>query len=60
MSQVSGTEVMSQVSGTEAIIWGCSKCDSVTNTAWPMLRWILAGLIIAVIGALLWIGSVLV
>ena len=51
MSQVSETETE-----TEVIISYCSKCDSVTGTAWPMLRWILAGLIIAVIGALLWIG----
>ena len=53
-----GGEDMSQVSETETevIISYCSKCDSVTGTAWPMLRWILAGLIIAVIGALLWIG----
>ena len=50
MSQVSETETE-----TEVIISYCSKCDSVTGTAWPMLRWILAGLIIAVIGALLWI-----
>ena len=53
MSQVSETETETE---TEVIISYCSKCDSVTGTAWPMLRWILAGLIIAVIGALLWIG----